>query len=434
MRTCLRCLIANLCVALGAFTLGHGEDRTTQGEHLKFVLVLSRHGVRSPTWTNERLDEYSKNSWPNWHVAPGLLTPHGKELMTAFGRYYQQSFASRGLLQAGGCADSPLVYIYTDSDQRTIETGHGLADGLFPGCAVPVHSREMGQQDQLFHSANKIGKPDAQLAYAALAGRIGGDPTALSSAYQSQLEDMRRILSGCEAASCKLDGKQDLLTIPSELAPGKGDHLVEIKGPFSTAATFAENLQLEYLQGMTGPELGWGQADEATIQGLMAIHSASSDLVQRTLYIARVQASNVVSHIASTLQQAEERHTVAGAIGTPKDKVVVLVGHDTNIANVAALLDAHWLVNGYQRDDAAPGGALVFELWQNAANVDEVRTYYVVQTPSQMRNTSTLSLAAPPKKASIFLPGCSQAREDSPCPWPMFRHLLDSVVDPAFIE
>ena len=423
-----------LILSLSYSAVGQGQNKATQGERLRFVLVLSRHGVRSPTWTNERLDEYSKNPWPRWDVAPGLLTPHGRKLMTEFGSYYRLSFASHDLLQAKGCADAAHVFIYADSDQRTMETGRGLADGLFPGCGIALHGREQDQQDQLFHSAGKIGKPDAGLAYAALAGRIGNDPAALTAAYQSQLAQMRRLLLGCDDPSCTLDGKKDLLTIHSELAPGKGDHMVEMKGPLSTAATFAENLELEYLQGMTGSQLGWEHADEATIQSLMAIHSASSDLVQRTPYIARVQASNLLAHISSTLEQAEENHAVPGATGLPGDKLVFLVGHDTNIANVGALLDAHWLVNGYQRDDAAPGGALVFELWQTSAGVDEVRTYYIVQTPSQMREASPLSLTAPPARAPIFLPACSQAREDSPCSWSDFRRLLGSVIDRTFVQ
>ncbi len=427
-------LISILLLFLSRSLLSHGQHIDNQREHLKFAVVLSRHGVRSPTWANERLDEYSTNPWPKWDVGPGLLTAHGKKLMTELGSYYRLSFASNGLLQAQGCSDAAHVYLYTDSDQRTIETGHGLADGLFAGCDVNVHSGNPGQQDEMFHSSVKIGQPNNALAYSALAGRIGNNPAALSAAYQAQLQRMRGILFECIDASCKLNGKKDLSNIPSELAVGRGDHMVEMKGPLPTAATFAENLQLEFLQGMTSSQLGWGKVDEATIRDLMALHSASSDLVQRTPYIARVQASNLLAHISSTLQQAEEKHTMPGSIGSLDDKIVFLVGHDTNIANVAALLDAHWLVNGYQRDDAAPGGALVFELWQNSIGADEVRTYYIVQTPGQMRDASPLSLAAPPAKATIFLPECSRADTNSSCALPDFLHLLNSAIDRTFVQ
>jgi hypothetical protein len=58
------------------------------------------------------------------------------------------------------------------------------------------------------------------------------------------------------------------------------------------------------------------------------------------------------------LSQAEQHESVAGAIGLLDDKVVFVVGHYTSTSNVATLLDAHLLINGYHRDEAAPGGSL----------------------------------------------------------------------------
>jgi 4-phytase/acid phosphatase len=164
--------------------------------------------------------------------------------------------------------------------------------------------------------------------------------------------------------------------------------------------------------------------DEAQMVSLMSLHSASSDLIQRTPSIARAQASNLLSHILQSLSQAEQYKPVEGAIGPPGDKAVFLVGHDTNISNVAALLNAHWLINGYQRDDAAPGGALVFELWQRPGQSDAVKVYYEVQSLEQMRNSVPLTTTNSPRKAAIFLPGCSLSNDDSACDWEMFQQLL----------
>jgi 4-phytase/acid phosphatase len=102
--------------------------------------------------------------------------------------------------------------------------------------------------------------------------------------------------------------------------------------------------------------------------------------------------SNLLMHILKTIEQAEQQKAVEGAVGDPGARVVFLVGHDTNLSNVAALLDADWLVNGYQRDDAATGGALVFELWPRGGHEDEVHVYYTVQTPAQMRNAIPVTL------------------------------------------
>jgi len=217
------------------------------------------------------------------------------------------------------------------------------------------------------------------------------------------------------------------------LQQGSGDRLVQLNGPLAVGATLAVNLQFEYMEGMPYRDVGWGRVDEAKMRSLMAIHAAETDLLQRTPYIARAQASNLLAHILYTLEQAEQQKSVAGAIGTPDDKVVFLVGHDTNIDNVAGLVDAHWLVDGYQRDDAAPGGAFVFELWQRAGHEDAVRSYYIVETPHQMREALPLSLKMPPPKAGVFLPGCSQSRDSAPCGWSAFRGLLEKVTDAAYV-
>ncbi len=353
--------------------------------------------------------------------------------MTLFGGYYRASFAGLGLLSATGCSDATKVYLHADTDERTLESGRGIADGMLPGCRVEVHSLGEGTHDPLFHTAGKVGKPDPRLAFSAVAGRMGGSPSALLSAYEMQLDLMQQVMFACSGQACSVQGKKRLIDIPASLAQGNGDHLVEAKGPLTLGATLAENLQLEYLEGMPDGELGWGRIDEAKMRSLMAIHAAESDLLERTPYIARLQASNLLVHILHTLEQAEHQKEVAGSIGTPDDKVVFLIGHDTNIENVAALLDAHWLVDGYQRDDAAPGGALVFELWQGPGHEDEVRAYYVVQTPHEMRETVPLSLKVPPPKAVIFLSGCSQSRDSAPCDWSAFRRLVENVTDRSYV-
>ena len=412
-----------------AFELGHALSVEAQPSlapqdsqnQLRFVLVLTRHGVRSPTWTNQRLDEYAKQPWPQWPVAPGVLTPHGRQLMTFFGGYYRAWFAEHKLLSPFGCADAARVYVWADTDERTRETGAGLADGMMPGCHVEVHALPGSTQDELFHA---IRKPDAALsqkAFAAIAGRIGDHPEALSGAYHEPLDEMQRALFDCgQEATCSTSGKKSLFALEASVAPGSGDHLAELKGPLTTAATFAENLQLEYLEGMPDAEVGWGRVNGTLVQSLMALHSASSDLVQRTPYIARLQASRLLDGIVRTMQQAELGRSVNGAIGPSDQRIVFLVGHDTNISNVAALLDAHWLIDGYQRDDAVPGGALVIELWRRPGKPDAVEVSYWAQTPDQMRRALPLSLSAPPASADIFLPGCSLPEAGAPCSWAEF--------------
>jgi 4-phytase/acid phosphatase len=370
-------VITTLFVGVSDTPLG-AQAKQDAAAHLKFVLVLTRHGVRSPTWTNERLDEFAHDPWPKWGVEPGELTPHGKLLMKQFGEYYRESFAERGLLSAQGCEDAGQAYIDADTDHRTVETGRSLAEGLFPGWTVEVHALEKGMQDPLFHTLGKATKADSQLGFFAVSGRVGGDATALLSLYQSPLEEMQQVLCGSPGDSCKVQKKKILLEVQPSLAPSSGDHLAEMKGPLNTAATLAENLQLEYLEGMPDDQVGWGRVNEAKLRRLMGLHAASSDLIQRAPYVARVQASNLLFRISQTLAQAGQGKAMEGAIGAAQQKVVFLVGHDTNI--------------------------------------------------------SKLSLAEPPAKATIFLPACSGSENGAACDLSAFQRVVENTIDRQFVR
>src|SRR5262245_61930178 len=91
-------ILAALGLMLCAIPL-YAQQPASQ-ERLVYAAVVTRHGVRSPTWTPERLNQYSSAPWPDWGVAPGELTPHGFALMKLMGAYYQELFSSQGLLGA----------------------------------------------------------------------------------------------------------------------------------------------------------------------------------------------------------------------------------------------------------------------------------------------------------------------------------------------
>ena len=69
---------------------------------LKFVVALSRHGVRSPIGNTDGLNKYSAAPWPKWDVKPSYLTPHGYELMKLVGAWDRVKFSGQGLFAAFG--------------------------------------------------------------------------------------------------------------------------------------------------------------------------------------------------------------------------------------------------------------------------------------------------------------------------------------------
>ena len=432
--------LAVICVASAllmqsSLCIANAQADSGDSSQLIFALILTRHGVRSPTGSVDKLKQYSANEWPQWEVPPGYLTPRGSQLMTLFGKYYREYFAKSGLLQPSGCGDAASVVFLADSDQRTVATGKALAEGILPGCDVTVRASPEGTHDPLFHSLSAgVGHPDNTLAAAALSGRIGDDPAALVDVYAPTLKTMEAILSQCNSSGACKEPAQSLLQIPSSISPGSGSHLVTFRSPLSIASTVAENFQLEYTNGMPLNEVGWGHANEAIVNEMISLHTAEADLTHRTPYLAQAQASNLMSHIADTLQQAVQKKKVTGALGNPGDKLLFLVGHDTNISTLAGALGISWLIDG-RRDDTPPGGALVFEVWsQPSSHAYTVRTYYASQTMEQMRDLEPLTLTVPPARANIFVPGCSTADKGYSCTFSGFQQSIHAAIDPAFVR
>jgi 4-phytase/acid phosphatase len=387
-----------------------------QSSKLEYVAILSRHGVRSPTAPAADLRQYARDPWPEWSVPPGELTEHGRKLMLSLGGWYRAWLAQDGLLPPSGCDDGAKIYIRADVAQRTRESGRAFAQGLFPACPPAVHLGE-GDADPLFHAvAAGVAHGDGAVAAASVSGRIGGDPAAVTDVYRRAFEILGDIL-----------GKQPLLELKPSVA-GTEDGLADIRGPLRTGSTLSENLLLEYAEGFTGKDLGWGRLDESKLRDALAIHTAYADLARRTPYLAQVQGSNLLRHILLSIEQAVSAKPVAGALGEPGSRLLVLAGHDTNISHLSGMLNLNWLIPGYQPNDTPPGGALVFRLWRNGAAYS-VETLYIAQTLDQMRSARPLSPASPPGIAKVFLPGCTPAATRIDCSWEAFRRIVSQAID-----
>ncbi|MFZ2024283.1 MAG: histidine-type phosphatase [Terracidiphilus sp.] len=420
-----------LLLASPARIFAQSDASTGKAADLQMVVVLSRHGVRAPLTPQADLDKFSAAPWPKWEVAPGLQTPHGNELIRILGGWDRTHWSGEGFFAPTGCAGTDRVTIVADTDQRTRETGKALTEGIFPSCKIEVHSRPEGTVDPLFRSLNAgSAHPDAALAAAAIEGRIGGDPKNLTDAYRPQLAALDRVLAGCGKVSDN-PKRTSIFDIPASLKPGNGDPLISSRGPVPTGATFAENLLLEYTQGMSDADTGWGCLDGATLRYVMQLDAAVWDYGYRTPAVARMYASNLLDHVEKTLEQGASGKVVAGAVGKPGDKLVILVGHDSNIAAVAGALDIDWALDG-RIDDTPPGGALIFELWRSREDGRHfVRVYYRAQTLEQMRRTEPLTPSNPPSVAPIFVPGCSRA--DLSCAWEDFSATMLRAIDPAYV-
>ncbi len=380
----------------------------------RFVLVLTRHGVRSPTHPTE-LAAYAKQPWPAWEVAPGLLTPRGALLMKQFGQYYRAVYQSAGLFPKTGCPATDSVFFWADLDERTLATGKALIDGMTPGCGISV-GHATGKEDTLFDPIPALGKPDSALSLAAARGAIGSDPAGLNTAYRGSFATLDSVL-GC-ATTCK-----QISQVPTTVEADPDDGTASVNGGLDDAGTAAENFLLEYTDGY--PTVGWGRADATRILEMMRLHALKSRIEHETWYNARAEGSNLLYHIAATLDQAATGKKNPQTRSPLSSRFAVIVGHDTSLSLMAGLLRLSWLMQGYQFNDTPPGGALVFEVYQPKTTQPFVRLFFTAQSLDQMRSLN----GTHPNRIPVYIPGCP----GFDCPVSTFDTIVRNAVDAHFV-
>jgi 4-phytase/acid phosphatase len=225
-----------------------------------------------------------------------------------------------------------------------------------------------------------------------------------------------------------------LIETPQEISVTATGKSVQLNEQFSVASTLSENLLLEYTEGMQGKDFGWGRLDANNLLRILELHAVYADLTRRTFYLARARGSNLLDHVSRSMEQALTGKALPGALGHPRAAVLILVGHDTNLANLSGMLGLSWRLPGYQPDDTPPGGALIFSLWQQPDTGQYfVRTMYLAQTLQQMRSATPLTLAAPPAKEDVAPAECGSSAGSIGCDWESFAKSLQKAIDNRFV-
>lgn len=423
-----RLLVAALTVAIGA------APAAAQELQLERAVLLSRHGVRTPTKSLDDMDKHVVTPWARWPAGlkPGDLTPRGAELMALMGGYYRVLYVGRGLLPAGErCPATGAVATWADVTPRTRETAQALLDGLYPHCGLKArYQTDVGQDDPLFHPPRASGACvfDQAKGKAAITQRIG-DFASLLEAYAAPLKTMQATLCPkalSPRADCGLNAE------PSDIALKK-DGGLEMQGPIGIGSTDAEVFQLEAAQGMAPDQVAWHRLkDDAALTDLMSIHVVQFDLMQRTRYVARHQGSRLLATVAATLPDGRGFPGVLPGAQSPR--LAMLVGHDSNIANVAGLLEIGWVIPSMQPNDPSPGGALAFELMRDINSGQRwVGVTYYAQTLEQMHDVVRLDLDRPAGKSVVHLPACKAQANGPLCPLSRFLEIAKAVVDPACV-
>lgn len=396
------------------------------------VVMLARHSVQAPPQSPEELARFAASPWPAWPVKPGDLTPRGADLGHQMGQFYRILYGGRGLIEEAICPQPGTVVLWVDFDRRTEWAALSTLGGLYMRCLTPIlkHQADLSKPDPLFHPQPSGACPmDAASNRAAILARIGGDFSSVQREYAPQLTVLQSTLCPPGApgsgATCGLAAEASAI-VPD---PAGG---VAMTGPIAIGSMAAENFLMESAQGMAANQVAWGRLDSDKLRDVLKVRRLHLDLTEKTKAIAQQKGSNMLAQIVATLQNG---HKFPGAPNTAQPvRFGMLLGHDTNIVNVAGLLNLGWEITGYQNDEAPPGSGLAFELLREGNGQRYVRMAFYAQTPEQLRNATPLTIDNPPGMVAVELPACSAEARDKACPLERFVEIANAAIDPACVS
>lgn len=360
---------------------------------VKAEVILMRHGVRSPTKPASLYADLAKGESQAWPVAPGMLTAHGTQGMQKIGVRLGTMLRDDGALPAGCDA----VVVIGDSTPRNRESSAALARGLLPACPPHYLATVGDTNNPLFHY-----RKDAD----------GDDAPVAPSVAPAALADLQSLLLDCHGDACARvasdEGKRLLLPAPDQL--GKAMKL---------AGTLSENLMLAYAEGMPLAQVAFGRGDAALLGRLITLHNGQFAATKRAMPAAAAMGSNLAAHIAATLG--------VGTTARPLSdhRMVILVGHDTNLANVAGVLDLDWH-DPKRPDDYPPGGALAFARVERHGKAF-IRIRAFMPSMNQLRTNAFDEMRPTP----VRIAGCVKEGE---CTVAEFARVVATGVDKRWVD
>jgi 4-phytase/acid phosphatase len=287
-----------------------------------------------------------------------------------------------------------------------------VLEGAFPGCSLTARHGPDGDKDPLFDAVSSGACPiDADQAKAAVLARVHGDLDRPGPGYEAGKAALAEVLdpaSGRQpctdaAGRCFLAGHNSL-----------------------SAKTLTESLLLEYAQGMPSDQVGWGRAGTGEqVASVMGLHNLESDLMRQTPYLADHNAALLARAVADAVD-GRPALPQQGAAGT---RLVLIAGHDTNLANLAGVLGLTWTLAG-QPDNTPPDAMMVFEVWRAPGGQQFVKTALIYQTLDQLRAAAPLDAAHPAGRVALKLASCTDGPDES-CSLGGFRRTVEAAVPAA---
>jgi 4-phytase / acid phosphatase len=449
-----------LAVAMEGPVLAQTTNAADDGTILKQIIFFGRHSIRTATSDTNSLDQCSANPFPDFvGVTVGYLTPNGQQAAGLLGSYFHEYLLHEGLLTGDASSDLARSYFRANIIERSYMTAAKIGAGLIPGANIPVHTyyptptTTPTNADPVFDPLLAgVATVDPVRALAEAQG-VFGSGTNLSSAYSGELSLISNLLyppgthplhPGISPTNNAPPGSFDPTTVPITLGitaplppplPPYDTGNVISMGGLDSLVTAADPFVMQYADGFPSNDVGWGRLTVDELSQQTRINTLQIEIAMRQPYLARVQSSSAASHILRTMIQTITGTNLAGAFGDTNSQIHVIVSSDYYVAGLAGLLDAHWLLSGYQRDFCPPGGTLVFELRQvRATGQYLVRVFYTAQTFDQLRNLTPLTLAEPPATMQLLIPGCSSPATNLDVSFISFSNLLSHAIGLEYVQ
>ncbi|RFD19667.1 phosphoanhydride phosphohydrolase [Komagataeibacter melaceti] len=379
MPRALSCLIACLAALLPS-AIPRPASATPAPAVLERVVLVARHGVRSPTQPLARINAATRRIWPAWPVAPGELTLQGQHDLALMGAALGAHYRQAGLLPPGQACRPGALAIWSDAAaHRTMQTGGIMGQAMLPGCAVTNASLPAGTADPVFNSLPRTPDPTLRAAImTSLTAELADDqshyPAEVNRA-QALMQDMV-YPAGCVAGAPCFTGP-DRATWKKN-AP-------HLEGGLSLSAEMAENMLLEYAQGMPPDSIGWGHADmRRTLDAIMPAHTHASRLLRRLPAFALARG-HVLAGLMTDLAAGRPVTLPDHSVIAPTTPVILFAGHDTTLDMLAAIFGLDWSFADLP-DPTGPDTTLGFETWRQVDGTRMVRAVIFHQGLDALRS------------------------------------------------
>lgn len=346
---------------------------------LERVVLVSRHGIRSPTKPLDKLEKKTRHTWTPWPVPPGEMTAHGQFDLGLMGQFLKSYYHIASRDSSARCLPEQPTFIWADSaSSRTQHSGDILAAALSDGCQTQARSMPAKTHDPLF---NALAAQSTALNTDDVEKNLNPDLTSgteLPPPVQSGVQTLQALF----APNACTTGTTPCFSKHAPLSWEKGTPHAE--NGLALGSTVSEALLLEYVQGLPSSVTAAHTDTVNTLNSVLPVHNYQSARMRRTPAIAIPRGGKLAQAILTLLNE-QPLPLPDGSVLPAQARVVIFAGHDTTLDMLTTLFGLDWSFTD-QPDPTAPDTTLAFETWKHSDGRKEIRFAVFHQSLAQLRD------------------------------------------------